>query len=161
MAKKVKASAGKKKNAPAKKALKKAAAKKPAPKKVAAKKPAKAVAKKPIKAAAKKPIKAAAKKPEKKVLSPKVGATGPDSLKFYRHPSSGAYYGAYSGNHVHVKRGNLWGEFDRNGNYIEGGIRYADPCFCRWVTGEHIYNQRITAAKTDVWPLTRLLTEGR
>jgi hypothetical protein len=150
MAKKSKAAGSKKKAAAKKVVKKKAAAKKPAAKKVAAKKP---VAKKVV-----------AKKPAKAKAAKAAASTGPAAaakLKFYRHPSSGAYYAAYDRHRVHVKRGNLWGEFDRNGNHLEGDIRYADPTFCRWVTGEHIYNERLLAAKTDVWPLTRLITEER
>jgi hypothetical protein len=157
MARKSKAAGSRRKSAARKAVKKKVVGKKPVAKKAAAKKPVKA------KAASNKPV--ANKDAAKKAAKPKVAATtGPAAaakLKFYRHPSSGAYYAAYDRHRVHVKRGNLWGEFDRNGNHLEGDIRYADPTFCRWVTGEHIYNERLLAAKTDVWPLTRLVTEGR
>jgi hypothetical protein len=77
-------------------------------------------------------------------------------LKFYRHPSSGARYAAYGANHVRVERGEQWGEFNRDGVWLEGQIRFADPTFCRWVSGEHIYNATLANAPSSVWPQTRL-----
>jgi len=82
----------------------------------------------------------------------------PDQLKYYRHPSpnSNTYYGAYGPNRVRVKRGNQWGEFDRDGNWLAGEVRFADPTFCRWVTGEHIYNAHLAATKCETFLPTRL-----
>jgi hypothetical protein len=79
-------------------------------------------------------------------------------LKYYRHPSpnSNTYYGAYGPNRLRVKRGDLWGEFDRDGNWLAGEIRFADPTFCRWVTGEHIYNAQLKATKCETFVPTRL-----
>jgi len=82
----------------------------------------------------------------------------PDTLKYYRHPSanSNTYYAAYGPNRLRVKRGDQWGEFDRDGLWLAGSIRYADPTFCRWVSGEHLYNARLIAAKSELFSLTRL-----
>jgi hypothetical protein len=79
-------------------------------------------------------------------------------LKYYRHPStnSNTYYGAYGENRLRVKRGDQWGEFDRNGGWLEGEIRSADPTFCRWVTSEFIYNARLRDAKSETFAPTRL-----
>jgi hypothetical protein len=78
--------------------------------------------------------------------------------KYYRHPSpnSNTYYGAYGPDRLRVKRGDRWGEFDRDGNWLEGEIKFADPTFCRWVTGEYIYNARLQAAKSEIFAPTRL-----
>jgi hypothetical protein len=76
-------------------------------------------------------------------------------LTFHRHPISGAYYGAYDFNRVRLKSGDKWGEFDRDGNWREGQIRYADPQFCRWVTSEYAYNARLAAVNCTIWPQTR------
>jgi hypothetical protein len=51
------------------------------------------------------------------------------------------------------------GEFDRDGNYLAGTVRSADPCFCRWVSGEHLYNERIKAANSPWHILTRSARE--
>ena len=83
--------------------------------------------------------------------------TDPDTLKYYRHPyQSSTYYGAYGPNRLRVKRGAQWGEFDRNGSWLAGELRYADPTFCRWVSGEHIYNARLIETKAELFSLTRL-----
>jgi hypothetical protein len=92
----------------------------------------------------------------------KESTYGPDAardLKFYRHPSSGMYYAAMDKNRVHVKRGEMWGEFDRDGVYIQGTLRSCDTAFCRWVTSELIYNEKLMAANNGLWPLTRLATK--
>jgi hypothetical protein len=91
-------------------------------------------------------------------ITPPAESTDPDKLKYYRHPSpnSAAYYAAYGPNRVRVKSGDRWGEFDRDGNWLDGTIRFADPTFCRWVSGEHIYNARLIAAKSKLFSLTSL-----
>jgi hypothetical protein len=59
-----------------------------------------------------------------------------------------------------VKRGDEWGEFDRNGQWLGvGELRCADPTFCRWVTGEYLYNERLLASGTELFLTTRLGTE--
>ena len=83
--------------------------------------------------------------------------TDPEKLKYYRHPYQSSYhYGAYGPNRLRVKRGTQWGEFDRNGNWLAGELRIADPLFCRWVSGEHIYNARLIETKAELFALTRL-----
>jgi len=86
----------------------------------------------------------------------KSHSTTPDKLKYYHHPFTDTFYGAYGPDRVRVTRGDQWGEFNRDGHWLEGEIRFADPTFCHWVTGEHRYNARLLAAKQKVWPLTRL-----
>ena len=94
----------------------------------------------------------------KEKTSASAEAGDPSSLKYYRHPSlnSNTYYAAYGPNRLRVTRGDQWGEFDRNGNWLAGEIRFADPTFCRWVSGEHIYNARLIAAKSELFALTSL-----
>jgi hypothetical protein len=77
-------------------------------------------------------------------------------LQYYCHPFTDTYYAAYSRDRVRVRRGDEWGEFNRDGHWLEGTIRFADPTFCRWVTGEYRYNQSLMGAKEKVWPLTRM-----
>jgi hypothetical protein len=94
----------------------------------------------------------------KEQTTPPAESLDPNKLKYYRHasPNSATYYGAYGPNRVRVKSGDRWGEFDRDGNWLAGAIRFADPTFCRWVTGEHIYNARLIAAKSELFSLTSL-----
>jgi hypothetical protein len=90
------------------------------------------------------------------------GLMAAPDLKFYRHPTSGMQYAAIDKKRVRVKRGDgLWGEFDRDGIYCDGPLRSCDPAFCRWVTSELIYNEKVMAADNGIWPMTRLVTEKR
>ncbi len=60
-------------------------------------------------------------------------------MKFCRHPYYPARYAALAKDRVRVEGDSgEWGEFDRNGTWLEGPLRHADPIFCRWVTGELI-----------------------
>ena len=146
------------------KKAKKPAKKKAAKKKSKSKKPAarKRVAKKSTakRSATKKPAAreagTAARKKAAPASSSEARKRNTGRLKFYRHPSSGAFYGAYDSTRVHVKRGNLWGEFDRSGTYIEGTLQSVDPCMCRWVAGEYLYNASIAKNKNSPWPMTRM-----
>lgn len=70
-----------------------------------------------------------------------------ENLRFYRHPYAPLRFAAYDGQRVRVESETAWGEFTRDGVWLEGPLRHADPIFCRWVTGEHIFNQRIATAK--------------
>lgn len=90
--------------------------------------------------------------------TPPAESLDPGKLKYYRHPSHNSitYYAAYGPNRLRVKSGDRWGEFDRDGNWLEGTLRFADPTFCRWVSGEHIYNARLIAAKSELFSLTSL-----
>ncbi len=51
-----------------------------------------------------------------------------------RHPFSGALYEPDGEGGVQVTREGLWGRFQRDGRWIEGDLREADPELCVWVT---------------------------
>ena len=70
------------------------------------------------------------------------------NLKFYRHPYYTARYAALDATHVRVEtESGEWGEFTRNGVWIGGPLRHADPIYCRWVTGEIILRENLLRAK--------------
>jgi hypothetical protein len=51
-----------------------------------------------------------------------------------RHPLSGAIYEEGDAGTVKVTKGDLYGVFGRNGQWLGGDLRTADPEMCRWVT---------------------------
>ncbi len=71
-------------------------------------------------------------------------------MKFCRHPYYPARYAALAKNLVRVEsESGDWGEFDRNGNWLKGPLRHADPIFCRWVTGELIAGECLARAEEE------------
>jgi hypothetical protein len=70
-----------------------------------------------------------------------------DNLRFHRHPYAPLRFAAYDDKRVRVEGDDAWGEFTRDGVWLEGPLRHADPIFCRWVCSERIYNERIAKAK--------------
>lgn len=51
-----------------------------------------------------------------------------------RHPLSGSVYDMADDGLVVVEKDGQTGRFDRDGNWISGDIRTADPELCRWVS---------------------------
>ena len=50
-----------------------------------------------------------------------------------RHPLSGSVYDIGDDGLVLVEKDGRTGRFDRDGNWIDGEIRTADPELCRWI----------------------------
>lgn len=59
-----------------------------------------------------------------------------------RHPYSAMTYELAGNNRVCVRDGNRSGIFDRSGSWIEGDIKSADPCLCRWIASDWHMNER-------------------
>ena len=62
---------------------------------------------------------------------------------FHRHPYSGELYAAHDVNRVEVIREGKSGFFTRNGQWIEGELKSADPIYCRWVSSANIVKPRV------------------
>ena len=59
-----------------------------------------------------------------------------------RHPFTALTYELAGENRVRVKDGNTSDLFDRDGVWIEGDVKSADPCFCRFIASAWIMDQR-------------------
>ena len=60
-----------------------------------------------------------------------------------RHPFTRALYERDHDNNVRVTDGDRWGRFARDGHWLEGPLREADPHLCGWVAGPIIGNHRL------------------
>lgn len=69
------------------------------------------------------------------------------NLHFHRHPYAPLRFAAYDRDRVRVESDTEWGDFTRDGVWLDGPLRHADPIFCRWVTGEQICKEAIAKAK--------------
>lgn len=54
-----------------------------------------------------------------------------------KHPFGDVLYQLTKDGHVHVKDGDREGLFTREGVWLEGEIREADPQMCVWVSNVH------------------------
>lgn len=59
-----------------------------------------------------------------------------------RHPFTAMTYEAAGTDRVRVNDGKRFGLFDRSGNWIEGEIKSADPCFCRFLASGILMEER-------------------
>lgn len=62
-----------------------------------------------------------------------------------RYPYTGDLYRAESPDRIRVERAGhkeKWGYFDRNGRWLEGPLRWADPTFCRFISSGWIVAER-------------------
>ena len=55
-------------------------------------------------------------------------------MRGIRHALSGAIYEEGGDDTVLVSKGDVSGVFGRNGDWISGELRSADPEMCRWLT---------------------------
>src|SRR5580704_2285972 len=62
----------------------------------------------------------------------------PNTLLSLRNPFTKDLYTAESAHRIRVERANSIGYFDENGCWIEGSLRSADPCFCRFLSSSWI-----------------------
>ncbi len=53
-----------------------------------------------------------------------------------RHPFTNQLYTSLGDGTVRVEDGARWGRFQRDGQWIEGDLREADPQFCGWIAGD-------------------------
>ena len=51
-----------------------------------------------------------------------------------RHPLSGYVYDLGEDGLIVVEKNGATGRFDREGNWVSGDIRTADPELCRWIS---------------------------
>lgn len=63
-----------------------------------------------------------------------------------RHPFTGATYEQDGQGNVFVTWNDRTGLFRRNGSWIEGELRDADPQLCGWIAGPVVGNHRVTAS---------------
>ena len=59
-----------------------------------------------------------------------------------RHPYNAAVYHLEAENRIHVEQGGQWGVFNRDGVWLEGELKMADPCFCRWIASAWVMSER-------------------
>lgn len=59
-----------------------------------------------------------------------------------RHPFTAMTYELAGENRVRVRDGNRSGLFDRSGVWLEGDLKSADPCVCRFVASDWIMSER-------------------
>ena len=69
------------------------------------------------------------------------------SLRSIRHPLSGAVYDLREDGSIHVKgRDEREGVFDKNGRWVSGELKHADPHLCLWIGGKELPNRFQQAA---------------
>lgn len=64
-----------------------------------------------------------------------------------RHPLSGATYEEGGERTVVVSKGEVSGVFSRNGEWISGELKSADPEMCRWVTSGENQSARLKSSR--------------
>ncbi len=73
-------------------------------------------------------------------------------MRTIKHPLSGAVYDLEADGTVRVqaKDGSI-GTFDKNGNWLDGDVKQADPHLCLWIGGKELPNrfQQAAAAIKD------------
>ena len=60
-----------------------------------------------------------------------------------RHPFTGALYEQDDSGGILVTDGDRTGRFRRDGSWVEGELREADPQLCNWVGGPMLANHRV------------------
>lgn len=74
-----------------------------------------------------------------------------------RHPLSGAVYDIGDDGLVVVEKDGQSGRFDREGTWVSGAVRTADPELCRWISDPRAmsrHRQVIQAQEQPTAPLT-------
>lgn len=79
-------------------------------------------------------------------------------MRQLRHPLSGAIYEEADSGTVKVTKGDLSGVFARNGQWLGGELRTADPEMCRWVASGANPSPRLRSSRRFT-ALTSKLTE--
>ena len=59
-----------------------------------------------------------------------------------RHPYTAQTYELAGENRVRVKDGNKSGLFDRDGTWLEGDLKSADPMLCRFLASDWVMKER-------------------
>ena len=59
-------------------------------------------------------------------------------MAIMKHPRSGATYTLRSDGKVDVENNGVTGVFTRDGRYVSGDIRQADPHFILWIAGPQL-----------------------
>ncbi len=68
-------------------------------------------------------------------------------MRQLRHPLSGAIYEVDEEGNVMVTRAGMVGVFTRNGEWLRGDLRHADPELCRWVSSGNHPSPRLRASR--------------
>jgi hypothetical protein len=58
-----------------------------------------------------------------------------------RYPFTGDRYCAEGRDRIRVEHGERWGYFNASGRWLEGTLRAADPCFCRFLSSSWLMEQ--------------------
>jgi len=69
-----------------------------------------------------------------------------------RHALSGAVYDIESAGRVIVDKDGVIGHFDREGNWLSGELRVADPELCRWISDPRLPNRHRQALAQSAAP---------
>jgi len=59
-----------------------------------------------------------------------------------RHPYTAMSYELVDRNRIQITDGNRTGLFDADGTWLEGDIKSADPCFCRFLASGWVMDER-------------------
>lgn len=68
-------------------------------------------------------------------------------MRSIKHPLSGAVYDLTDHGTIVVQRDGHSGEFDRNGGWLRGELKHADPHLCLWIAGIELPNRFQQAAR--------------
>lgn len=68
-------------------------------------------------------------------------------MRQLKHPLSGAIYELDADGNVMVTRSGTVGLFTRDGEWLRGEIRHADPELCRWIKSGDTDNPRLKASR--------------
>ena len=66
-----------------------------------------------------------------------------------RHPLSGSVYDLGDDGLVLVEKDGQTGKFDRDGNWVSGTIRTADPELCRWISDPRAASRHRRVVESD------------
>ncbi len=61
----------------------------------------------------------------------------------FRYPYNGDLYTAEGPRRIRVEHANEFGYFDDCGRWLDGPLRSADPCFCRFLSSSWIVEQNL------------------
>ncbi len=68
-------------------------------------------------------------------------------MRQLKHPLSGATYEEDGEGNIVVTRSGVVGVFNRNGEWVRGELRQADPELCRWIKSGDTPNPRLRASR--------------
>ncbi len=81
-------------------------------------------------------------------------------MRRLKHPLSVATYEIDDEGTVLVTRAGISGTFTRNGEWLHGDLRHADPELCRWVTSGNHPSPRLKASRRYTALTSKLTGSG-